>query len=425
MKKRIVLFIALIIFSSFSFARGFFEGRFFEVKVEAPVSVNNNAFSFFEFFKKDVVIDLPKIADDMPESGWNLYLLTSPNVTTSIFIGDFVSFGVNTGVDVSGKMSLSKSLFDFLGHGNALNEIIKFSGNLNADIFYHYGFHSKLKIGKISLGITPSVFFPILSASLGKLDMEVENSDGVLGIKGIACADVYSCFSFSGNESFDSNNLLENFQKSVGFDLGMAVGFDFSNVINVVADFSVPIVPGKLKYRSKSTYELEFGMNLLGNGEEDNTNSEELEDDYFDDPEEKETDSSYDTSLNKSSTEVFDDIEYLINRPLKANLTFNFTPFGKGIRLFAMVGCGVYRPFLDAMYVYPEYRVGGEINFIGLVKAQLYTEYVNEVFSHCIQGTVNLRFVQADVGIKFSSIDFLKSFQGAGLGVYVACTVGF
>ena len=96
MKKRIVLFIALIIFSSFSFARGFFEGRFFEVKVEAPVSVNNNAFSVFEFLKKDVVIDLPKIADDMPESGWNLYLLTSPNVTTSIFIGDFFSFGVNT-----------------------------------------------------------------------------------------------------------------------------------------------------------------------------------------------------------------------------------------------------------------------------------------------------------------------------------------
>ena len=38
MKKRIILLAAFIFFASFSFARGFFDGRFFEVRVEAPVA---------------------------------------------------------------------------------------------------------------------------------------------------------------------------------------------------------------------------------------------------------------------------------------------------------------------------------------------------------------------------------------------------
>ena len=420
MKKRIILLAAFIFFASFSFARGFFDGRFFEVRVEAPVSINNNAFSIFEFLKKDVVIDLPQIADNMPDSGWNFNLLAFPNVTTSIFIGDFFSFGVKTGVDVFGKMSLSKSLFNFLGHGNTLNEEINFSGNLNSDIFYFYGFHSKLKIGKVAVGVNPFVFFPILSASVGKLDLNVTNSDGAFGIKGIAGADVYSCFKFSGVESIDYNDVLSEFQNSAGFDLGVFFSFDFSKILSVAADFTVPIVPGKLKYRSKSTYELDFGMNLLGSGDENNTEgSKSFDGDSL------EGASDYENFLTNQKHETYENEEYLINRPLKANLTFNFTPFGKGIRFFAMGGCGVYRPFLDDMYVYPEYRFGGEINFIGLLKAQLYTEYVNEIFSHCLQGTLNLRFVQADVGVKFSSIDFVNSFQGMGVGLYVVCTVGF
>ena len=65
MKKLILSFALFASLFTAAFAENLFSHRFFEIKLDVPVNVSNNLIAVADIFKEKVVIDLPKIADDI------------------------------------------------------------------------------------------------------------------------------------------------------------------------------------------------------------------------------------------------------------------------------------------------------------------------------------------------------------------------
>ena len=113
MKKLIItcaLFASLI---SAAFAENIFSHRFFEIKLDLPVSVSNNLIAVTDIFKEKVVIDLPKIADDMDKNGAAINANVAPTLSVGIDIPKGLIFGVKAGAEASAGVGLSKDIFDF------------------------------------------------------------------------------------------------------------------------------------------------------------------------------------------------------------------------------------------------------------------------------------------------------------------------
>ena len=80
--KRIIslCFILISLFSS-AFAYNWFDDRYFELSVGSKFGLSNNSLQIGDFLKKDVVIDLRKLAEQMPENGWTLNSYLLPEVS--------------------------------------------------------------------------------------------------------------------------------------------------------------------------------------------------------------------------------------------------------------------------------------------------------------------------------------------------------
>ena len=89
MKKILGLILTSLLFINSIFAFNFFTDRFLEVRVDVPFGMSNNVFAVGDYMKKDLVIDLPAIADSIPETGWSTIIRTNPEVGLKLNIAAF------------------------------------------------------------------------------------------------------------------------------------------------------------------------------------------------------------------------------------------------------------------------------------------------------------------------------------------------
>lgn len=408
--KRKVLVILLIFMSSFVFSKSFFSERYFEVKTVVPASVSTNSIGVVNFFQKEVVIDFSKIAERMPENGFDFSFFASPKVETTVNIPNVLKIGPRVGVDVFGEMNLSKSLFDFIGNGNTINEPTNVSATAGMDLFYFYGLFVEAKVHKLTVGFTPNLFVPLLSMSLKDMSFSLNNTeDGKFILNGTGAVQIYSNADFSNGFEQGMDNILDNMQNGFGFDLNGCVGWDFTNDFTLSLNYKVPIVPGRYKVLSSYNVDFENEFSLL---------------DMQEDKEVIETDEES-MKKEKDFSPVIQEIDYKIYRPMKFNLGINYNPFGHFFSLSAFAGVGIQHPFMEDFVVYPEYYCNLKVSLIGLLSAQFSTEYIDRVFAHSFIASLNLRLIQFDAGVSFSSLNFVKSFTGSGVGAFVAVSVGF
>ena len=92
MKKIIAFIFSISILCTAAFASNFFEKRYFEIKTGADIGISNNLFSCKDLLKKDLVIDLKKIADDCPKNGFDIRANIDPKLEINLNILDF-NFG--------------------------------------------------------------------------------------------------------------------------------------------------------------------------------------------------------------------------------------------------------------------------------------------------------------------------------------------
>ena len=89
------------------------------------------------------------------------------------------------------------------------------------------------------------------------------------------------------------------------------------------------------------------------------------------------------------------------------------------------VGLGVYHPFLEDAFPYPEYYLSAGLNFLDFLKAKVSTEYTNQLFKHQFAADLNIRIIEIECGVSLQSTNLAKSFSKTGFGGYAVVSFGF
>lgn len=405
MKKNIIFLILITILSPCIFAKDFFSERYFEVNVTMPVSVSNNAMSVKDFFQEELMIDLRKIADALPSTGFNTILKTSPNYTLNLRLPK-LHVGFSSGLDFYEKFSISKDLFNFLGYGNQIGEEISVALENNTDVFFHTDVTLESKIKDSKLTIKPSLFIPLITSSgeIGKMSF-VNNADGSIHMELNSNAIIYSYFDIT-NLSTDNLgdgsglNLDPEILTNSGFDMDLSFMKPVSSEISLGFNIHFPIIPGKITNFVRYGYSYSIDTSV--------TNISEIE-----------TDSNYESEFST-------DAMVKVNRPFKIFGMLNYVPFDSIFLYELGFGFAIRHPFVEGTYTYPEYYFGSSFHIGGgLFEAKLSTEYMDEVFKHQLQTKLNLRIYELDLGFSLESSSFVKSFSTAGFGAFASVSIGF
>ena len=380
------------------YSKNFLSERFFEFQIGVPVDFSNNAISFDDVFKKELILDLAKIANEMPSEGLNLIVDTKPYVAINLNIA-FIHLGMSAGVDVYEKMGISKDFFDFLGKGNEVGETLTFDFNNYTDLFAFCEADVGIDFSNFSIHVTPSLFVPIFSSSgsVAKVTF-LNDEEGNINLNMNTNFGVYSNF-----DMYDENFLSDLFSNGNGFDVGVSASLPFGRKLVFSGKARIPIVPGSYQYKYSSYYEATTTMNLL----DSSLNSSETN-----------------GNIKDFSKEVLEEKIY-INRPMKFNLYADYLLVGNVLKLRAGGGMGVFRPFLTDSFTYPEYYFSAGINLFDFIKASISTEYTSQIFKHQIALGINVRLIELDCGVSLQSTDFMKSFSNNGFGAYAIVSIGF
>ena len=409
MKRLIALLVSTLLFVNSIFAFNFFTDRFFEVKVDVPMGFSNNVFAVGDFLQKDLVIDLPKIADSIPKTGLATIIRTNPEVGIKLNIAGF-SLGVNAGADVFTKLTINKGLFDFLLKGYKVGETITVALEKPVlDTFVYAGVPIGLKFKKFKINVTPSVFYPVAILDDCNVKATATNdADGNVSANVDVDANVYTTTMagsilgemYTGPQG-DINTVLHN----IGVDLGSQFSMPLTKRLGFSVDARIPIVPAKLdaSMNIKANYAVEGNIMDMATGKEAFKETKPFE---------------YTMTASKLET------PYKINRPLKINAYADYSLFGF-LKFKAGGGFAVRRTATDSPLAYPEYYISAGVSLFEMLKATLSTEYTDLLFRHQFEAVVNLRFVELDLGVSLEASNFLRSFEIAGLGAHVGVVIGF
>lgn len=402
MKKLFACIFAVSVISTAAFSRNFFSQRFFEVKVGTELGASNNLFTVNELLKKDLIIDLPQLADECPDNGFNIRAGAKPNFEINLNIVN-VHVGLSAGVELYESMSVGKDLFDFLGNGNSVGDVMTFNLDNDADVFAFSHLDIGVKVGKLKVDVQPAVFIPVMSMRGGGAKATVVNgSDGSLDVSMDMNMDVYSITGLSIEDdkiNFDIGQISSSLTNGFGFDFGLGLSWDITKSFTVGLTSRIPIVPGTLGYKSNIQWGMDYSVKVSD----------------YENPEKTEREK---TVTNEYTT-------LTIHRPLKVNIYADKDLLGTLFNARAGVGFGIRRPFTSDAIFYPEYYLGIGLNLINAFKLNVSTEYKDQVFIHQLGTTINLRLVQFDFGISTQSSNFIKSMEVAGLGGYAYVSVGF
>ena len=402
MKKILACIFAVSVISTAAFSKNFFSQRYVELRTGAEIDFSNNLFAMNDFMKKDLVIDLRKIADECPENGFNIHAGAAPSVAINVNIKD-IHVGYTSGINAYENLEVGKDLFDFLGYGNSVGQTLDFSFKNDSDVFAYSQVDVGFRLGKLRINAAPAVFLPIISIRGGGGSLTVLNdSDGNLDVDMNVKMDVYSVSdlkSSGNNVTFDKDKIETALFSGYGFDIGGGVAYDLSDSMFVEATCRIPLIPGHLKHKATVEGGFEYKMKL--------TDFNESEKD------------------SKETTVTNHEANLAIHRPLKFNVYLDKNLLGKLFNARAGAGFGVSRPFSDIAVFYPEYYLGFTLNLVEIFKVGVSTQYRDQVFIHQIGTTLNLRVFQLDLGVSTQSTSFKKSMSVAGMGVYTYVTFGF
>ena len=422
MKKFILSFALIFSLVSASFADNGFTHRFFEIKVDVPVSISNNLISLTDVFQKVVVVDLPKIADSLPDSGASIKADVAPTIRIGVDIPRGLILGVNIGVEADASVGLSKDIFDFIGHGNdGKTEIKQNTSNTYADLFAYAAIDAGWNTKQSRLKVTGSAFSSLGHLDAGDTYVKVYSNDDKSGFEAKVDAKLYSPVDYSAGFN-DTQALLSNLGSNMGFDIGVEYQKDLLKFLTVGGTVRMPLKPSTLNMLSAVTNDMEYSFSfdemLNGSSSEDN-----------DDDEDENTESTEENNESKDFIQkaVVLDTPYKIHRPFKVGVSADFHPFGSLLTTSGYLGLGVRHPFAtnkNETQAYIDYSVAGRFSLWNILSFEASHSRMDEIFKNQFAIELNIRLVEVDAGVSFQSTSFAKSFEGAGVGAFVTVCIG-
>jgi hypothetical protein len=330
---------------------------------------------------------------------------------------DMWGFGLDIGhVDISGNLSLSGNLItvseaeeDKFGVGGAIFV------DTGIPVFFHYG--------DFKIKIRPAVYVPLIYTEPKITYSYAENGNGIRYEINYDMR-VYSLVSMEGTDGgLDAivHGLADNARdipkNNMGWDFGLSVEYPWLENLDIGVDMVNIPVPG-------AAARLYHYMHLNGKVFVDTSklNVEDLIDET--------------TSFDDLRGEAYD-------YPDEFEPEYKFDADGKKIyRPFAMVLYANYRPFVSPFftlipsfgfsvnYLYPqaaalEGGLSARFDTANMFITTLGVHYNDRRWKNSIDFILNLRAFEFDLGVSFQSQDFVRSWQGAGVGVNLGLKFGW
>ena len=382
--------------------------RIFEIGVDSNTAIANNLLGLKDI-KKDIVIDLRKIADDMRGSGFNLGFMNQERYFMNLNISSRFRFGVFAEVEATTHLNISDDLFDLLGSGIKVGDTKTVDVTAYADVFANIGASFQTIISGYGIKITPTYCVPLVYAprtrATGRL---ITNKDGLIRAEAEANVDIYTAVDMQGfiedDESLDVN--VADILSNGGFDLTLDVDRNWFHGFNAGLYTRIPIVAGTLNYKMHTRAWMDYEVdNLL-----DSVLSDDLPD--FEKPEYEDFTYSKDT--------------YKAYRPLKLGLSASYSPFGQWFKIQPSVGFAVRNPYSGDAVFYPEYALDLQLSLLKRIfNFNFGTAYQSQIFQQRFGFSLNFRALEILARASLCGTSFKACFNHDGYGVLVGVRVGF
>jgi hypothetical protein len=405
MKKILSFFLVACIAGSLLVAEMNEPHRDGEVGMTADVVFANNWLTIGDFFPDDGVlkVDLNQMYKDMLD-GIHFDSLLDQKLFLNINARKAFRLGFTEHAYGSFGTNISRGILDMLANGNP-NGKIEGSGSLYGSLYTEISLSLMTFIkdlagneGKdLGIKITPAIFVPIFVVDpSSSVEYSVNNaSDGSMSVNAKAKVLAYSLIDFGNADQFAPESIFS----SAGYDVSLYAEYPALSKLDVAVDLRhIPL------YGARAPYEVDFSTDV---------------------------NMSMDSMLSGDGT--FPEIE----NPFENMDTVEFKKSSKRIyRQFELGLAAAWRPFswlalhpsfsfvFDTPF-YVEYGAGVELHWSKWVSATLSTNYEDRLFAQRLNLMFNMRVLELEFMLQTCSSDFIKSFQGAGLGAGIGIKLGF
>ncbi|MDR0472435.1 MAG: hypothetical protein LBH43_02020 [Treponema sp.] len=378
------------------------KNRGFEIGlVNLDIGIANNFLAASEFFQETFVIDMDEF-----KKGLNMGL----NFMISPFHfqynkDDNWGFGLATNVEGALFANLSG---DMLSISEAADKVSDIGGGIFAETGVNAFFHVK----QFKVKVKPALYFPIVyvkQPAMSYTRKTITQNDGtretVLDVSWTMRA--YTIGSF---ENMDNGF---NISAAPGIDINLGAEYPLAKVLGLSDKFKfldfdvgldfvhVPFIPATMKDYMETSGSIGTGnepLDIL------NIDQEKL--------------------INISGDPVYGQDSFAALRPFKMLAWADWRPFESPIFTLTPLFGFAINPLYNEVFSI-ESGLKARLDLDNMFMVTLGINYEDRLWKNSIAFALNLRAVEFDLGLDIRSQDFLKSWQGSGLGVVLGLKFGW
>ena len=378
-----------------------FERQRFEFGSDYGGGLDNDLIGLRDFFRKDIVIDLDKIADLVGDDGFNLnlglggnYFLNIKNIRIKEGTWDF---GLFFGAEGSINFNMPQSFFALVSQGNIKQHTFKGLISASGGVYANAGLRTSAKYGNLRLGVKPVLFMPLIFIPRSGIEYYLDTEDNIT-LTAPGEITIYSPII----DAIEGRGFSPQF----GFDLSFESEYNLFPFLDVGGSLSkVPFAPANMQKRTQYKMTgVEFGP-ITG---KDILNGDTIEAPNFDEIDFK---PFYDIAPHK----VF--------RPMQFDVYARYKPFSTEI-LAIVPNIGFSVDINDKQ----GYFNGGlelQLNAMNLFYLHLGTGCTESIWKHRLGFALNLRAFEFGLEVMLRSQDFVGSFKAQGFGLNMGIRFGW
>ncbi|MDR2924161.1 MAG: hypothetical protein LBU85_12585 [Treponema sp.] len=284
---------------------------------------------------------------------------------------------------------------------------------MGAAVFTDVGIPVFFHLNKLKIKVRPSAFLPVVYT-----EPDITYSNTGTRIQAAYDIRIYSIVDMQGLE--DNNfgavgqGLLDNVwgiaKNNLGYDVSLGLEYPFFKWLDVGVDIvNIPLVTSNLTNYMQIEGEAYFDSGKIDFM--DLANGGAFPEDAYDYPKDFEIKYNNDGSIK-------------IYRPFTTLFYAKCRPFGSPVfSLIPSIGFSLNR--LYTQFASIEGGLSARLDLANVFITSIGVNYNDRRWKNSVDFILNLRAFELDFGVSFQSPDFIKSFQGAGLGVNAGLKIGW
>jgi len=351
--------------------------------LKTRIGFSNNYLKFNSIFKERIEINLNKLDAGLK---FNFDLGIIP-LYFSYNYDDLWGLGFSYGVDTKGNIDISGNLLTL---GSAVSE----ASQINAAIFTQAKFSSFFIYNDIKIKINPSIFYPVLY--IGGEPAVLYSMNNIASSMAVELK--YQILVYT---AFDTNKDKLKLTASPGVDFHLGAEYQLPEKPNMLVGLDIinlPLIPSSMKHFMKMTGQIGDGIPLT---------YENIADMVFDieDP-------------------VYGNKKRYILRPFKLLTWLEWEPYEE-VPFILTPTLGFALNPLFHNYFSLEIGVKALYNLNNIFKPSLSIGYHDRLWKNNLDMALIINYFEFNFGLDMYAHNFLKSFQGYGLGINIGFKISY